>query len=201
MWQTWTLPLQRHGKVHLSKKKNSKGCLQTRLKCPKWPSPLPVLLELGDLERETNITCSYCWDQVLSLQVKASLVLLPWWDLPLWDKTRELKTGTPRAGISQPSVTVPGACCSGHYWYLTYPTCTKCPRRCCLTSPLTFSFPAPGTGNFLDCRFIFLSVPVSQSFQGQTSANPCFPAHLQWCETSTGSILPPGKFFSGNCPV
>lgn len=52
--------------------------------------PLPVLLGLGDLERETNITCSYCWDQALSLQVKASLVLLLWWDLPLWDKTSEL---------------------------------------------------------------------------------------------------------------
>lgn len=102
VWQTWTLPLQKLGKVHLSKKK--KGWLQSRLQCPTWPSLLLVLLGLGDLETETNTTCFYCWDQVLSLQVKASLVLLLWWDLPLWDKTRvwlrELKTGTPRIGIS-----------------------------------------------------------------------------------------------------
>lgn len=217
VWQAWTLPLQRHRKVHLSKKEVLKGWLQIRIKCALWPSLLLVLLGLGDLETETNTTCFYCWDQVLFLHVKASLVLFLWWDLPLWDKKQSLGQNQSLAEGVQgwdskswnfiANVTATGACCSDQYWYLTLPTCTKCPRRCCLTSPLTSSFPAQGelATPWIDCRFMFLLVNSSEPvFPRQGSANPSFPAHSQWDNDVKLSLVPPrllGSFSVGITPV
>jgi len=90
----WTTPRMRHVYFNLCEEKHLKGMLMKQILTSKAAEPF-ACTELRHSEKETNITCTYCYHyQVLLLEVPTPLVLLLWWDLsvhilPFWDKTRE----------------------------------------------------------------------------------------------------------------